>query len=103
MISLMTGLSTTRHPKLHICVLLPWLLDHRGNFDVLMFASLYLKLGLALIPCLVMGLALTPYLMMGLALYPYEEAGFLFVYQKKINITEGISVAHMSDMKLMVS
>jgi hypothetical protein len=52
------------------CVLLPWLLDHRGYFDVLMFASLNLKLGLALIPCLVIGLALTPYLMMGLALYP---------------------------------
>ncbi len=45
-----------------------------------MFALLYLNLGLALIPCLVMGIALTPYLMMGLALYPYEEAGFLFVY-----------------------
>jgi hypothetical protein len=36
-----------------------------------------------------MGLAITPYLMMGLALYAYEEAGFLFVYQKNIIITEG--------------
>jgi hypothetical protein len=51
-----------------------------------------------------MGLALDPYLMMGLELYPYREAGFLFVYQKKYtNITEGISVAHVSAMTLMVS
>jgi hypothetical protein len=69
-----------------------------------MFASQYLKLGLEIIPYLVMGLALTPYLIMGLALYPYEEAGFLFVYQKIcISITEGISVAHMSALTLMVS
>jgi hypothetical protein len=67
-----------------------------------MFASLYLKLGLALIPCMVMGLALTPYLMMGLALNHYAD--FLFVHLKKcINITEGISVAHLSAMTMMVS
>jgi hypothetical protein len=60
--------------------------------------------GLALTPCLTMGLAFIPFLVMGLALYPFCT-GFLFVLQqqKNINITEGISVVHLSSMTLLVS
>jgi hypothetical protein len=65
-----------------------------------------LTMGLALIPCLVMGLALTPYLMMGLALDPLCRSWFHVCISEKyvyIKSTEGISVARMSAMTLMVS
>jgi hypothetical protein len=61
--------------------------------------------GLALTPCLTMGLALIPFLVMGLALYPFCRIWFpVCPSTKRINkITEGIYVAHLSAMTLMVS
>jgi hypothetical protein len=64
-----------------------------------------LDYGACTYPLLVSGACTYPLLDDGACTcYPYEEAGFLFVHQKKyINITEGITVARMSAMTLMVS
>jgi hypothetical protein len=60
--------------------------------------------GLALTPCLTLGLALIPFLVMGLALYPFCRIWFpVCTSTLKNNITEGISIAHLSTMTLMVS
>jgi hypothetical protein len=58
-----------------------------------------------------MGLALISFLVMGLALHTFADYGFMFDLQQqhkkrkyiKLYIIEGISVAHLSAMTLMVS
>jgi hypothetical protein len=55
-------------------------------------------------PYLIMGLALTPCLFLGLALFPLCRTWFPVCTSEiiYIKITEGISVAHLSTMTLMV-